>query len=228
MTTPGNGRDLWLRNYHPAPRAPVQLFCFPHAGGSASFFAPLTRALSPAVDVIAVQYPGRQGRRHEPNVSDLHEVADIVSADRGPADRAVRAQHGRLALLQGRPAASGPGRPGPGAAVRVGTPGAATTTVHLLPDEGRLADVRQLSGIDPRILGDDEMLRLALPAIRSGYPAAERYVMRPGPPLSCPITVLATTDESARRPTRPRRGAISGMCGKQRHRLPSYTVDEVE
>ncbi|MFI0452700.1 hypothetical protein [Actinomadura sp. 6N118] len=27
--------DLWLRRYHPAPG--VQLVCFPHAGGSASF-----------------------------------------------------------------------------------------------------------------------------------------------------------------------------------------------
>jgi surfactin synthase thioesterase subunit len=202
MTTPGDGRELWLRNYRPAPQAPVQLVCFPHAGGSASFYAPLARALAPAVDVVAVQYPGRQDRRREANVADLHDLAATVSAVLRPlADRPIalfgHSMGASLAfevarLLEDR-AGRAPERlfaSGRRAPSRRGS-----SMVHLLPDEGLLADVRRLSGTDPRILGDDEMLRLALPAIRSDYRAAERYVMRPGAPLSCPITVLAATDD---------------------------------
>ncbi|MEE3920939.1 thioesterase domain-containing protein [Micromonospora sp. BRA006-A] len=68
-----------------------------------------------------------------------------------------------------------------------------------------LADVRKLSGTNSAVLGDPEMLRAALPAIRNDYRAAERYTYRPGTPLSCPITVLTgdddpkTTVEEARR-----------------------------
>lgn len=62
--------------------------------------------------------------------------------------------------------------------------------MHLLDDEGLLADVRKLSGTNAAILGDQELLRAALPAIRSDYRAAETYAYRPGPPLSCPITAF--------------------------------------
>ncbi|MEY9893890.1 surfactin synthase thioesterase subunit [Catenulispora sp. MAP12-49] len=59
-------RDLWIRRYHPSPDAPVRLLCLPHAGGSASFFRAVSQALAPKVEVLAVQYPGRQDRRGEP------------------------------------------------------------------------------------------------------------------------------------------------------------------
>ncbi|NED01273.1 thioesterase, partial [Streptomyces sp. SID6648] len=60
--------------------------------------------------------------------------------------------------------------------------------VHLRDDEGLLADVRELSGTDPRVLGDPEVVRMALPALRADYRAAETYRYAPGPPLTCPIT----------------------------------------
>uniref|UniRef100_UPI000A770D5C thioesterase II family protein n=1 Tax=Streptomyces scabiei TaxID=1930 RepID=UPI000A770D5C len=58
--------DLWIRRFRPSPDATERLVCFPHAGGSASFYVPVATALSPGVDVAAIQYPGRQDRRHEP------------------------------------------------------------------------------------------------------------------------------------------------------------------
>src|SRR3954451_24407618 len=51
--------SAWLRNFHPAPAAPVRLVCFPHAGGAATYYHPLSRALADEADVLAVQYPGR-------------------------------------------------------------------------------------------------------------------------------------------------------------------------
>src|SRR5204862_387521 len=61
--------------------AAVRLVCLPHAGGSASYFHPVSTRFSPQVDVVALQYPGRQDRRHEPCISDMAELADQVTAE---------------------------------------------------------------------------------------------------------------------------------------------------
>jgi pyochelin biosynthesis protein PchC len=76
----------WLRGFHPAPPGAPRLVCLPFAGGSASFFHPLSAAL-PDVEVLAAQYPGRQDRLSEPPVADLGAMADAVAAEQ-PADSA--------------------------------------------------------------------------------------------------------------------------------------------
>jgi hypothetical protein len=70
---------LWLRRFRPAGSTGNRLICFPHAGGSAAFFLPVARALAPAVNVLAVQYPGRQDRRAEPCIDNIPALADHVS-----------------------------------------------------------------------------------------------------------------------------------------------------
>jgi surfactin synthase thioesterase subunit len=165
--------DQWIRRYHSPPSSDMRLICLPHAGGSASFYLPVSRALAPAVDVLAVQYPGRQDRRREPCIDDVpglareFEVARIIEHQRGV--RPLRL------FVSGRRAPS---------VFR-------EESVHLRDDEGLLSEVRMLSGTDLSILGDEEMIRAALPALRSDYRAAETYRWAPGPPLSCPITVFA-------------------------------------
>ncbi|MEV0538159.1 alpha/beta fold hydrolase, partial [Kitasatospora sp. NPDC050463] len=78
----------WLRRFHPGPEGGPRLVCFPHAGGSAPYFHPVSRDLSPVLDVLAVQYPGRQERRHEPRITDIADLADALMAEIGPlADR---------------------------------------------------------------------------------------------------------------------------------------------
>lgn len=52
-------RSAWTRRFQPAPEAPVPLVCFPHAGGAATYYHPLSQAMSPDVDMPAVQYPGQ-------------------------------------------------------------------------------------------------------------------------------------------------------------------------
>src|SRR5579875_253025 len=77
MSHSSSGDDLWCRRYRPAANAAARLVCLPHAGGSAPFFLPVSAALSPAgVDVLAIQYPGRQDRRAEPPIGDMAVLAD--------------------------------------------------------------------------------------------------------------------------------------------------------
>ncbi|MER7014452.1 thioesterase domain-containing protein [Saccharopolyspora sp. NPDC000359] len=51
---------------------------FPHAGGSASYYFPLSAGLPGHVDMLAVQYPGRQERRAEPLVESVAELSGLV------------------------------------------------------------------------------------------------------------------------------------------------------
>lgn len=195
MSDSDNG--LWVRRFHPAPAGAPRLVCLPHAGGSASFYFPVSRALSPAVEVLAIQYPGRQDRRHEPCIDTIPELARQVFGVLQPwldqplaifghsMGASLGFEVARLMEAEtGRPAAHlfPSGRRAPSCRRH--------ETVHLLDDEGLLADVKKLSGTNAAVLGDPEMLRAALPAIRNDYRAAETYEYVPGPKLTCPVTVF--------------------------------------
>jgi pyochelin biosynthetic protein PchC len=81
MTTEGH-ENTWIRRYHPATPGSIQLVCLPHPGGSATFYFPVSRALAPDVDVLAIQYPGRQDRRMERSVPELARRIFRVLDDR--------------------------------------------------------------------------------------------------------------------------------------------------
>lgn len=186
----------WLRRFHPAADTPGTLVCFPHAGGSASFYYPVSQALSGAFDVIAVQYPGRQDRLSEPSLGTIDELADrIAPLLRPPAVRLLtlfgHSMGATLAFEVARRLESAGAAP---AALFVSGRRAPSRhrdeRVHLRDDVGMLAEVRSLSGTESTLLNDDEVVQMILPAIRADYRAAETYRYRPGPPLSCPITAF--------------------------------------
>ncbi|MFE2107825.1 thioesterase II family protein [Kitasatospora sp. NPDC059463] len=194
--------DRWIRRFHPRPDAAVRLVCLPHAGGSASYFLPVSRAMPPSVDVLCVQYPGRQDRRAEPLVDNVPDLADQVLAALLPWTDRPLAFFGhslgatlafevarRLERQKGLVAAGlfASGRRAP-STHRV-------ETVHLRDDDGLIADIRELSGTDDRLLGDEEILRMILPATRADYRAAETYAYEPGEALRCPLSALVGDDD---------------------------------
>jgi surfactin synthase thioesterase subunit len=197
----------WLRTYHPvAPDAPF-LVCFPHAGGSASFFFSLSRLLTPNTGVLAVQYPGRQDRNREPLIDNVPELADRVFEAlaenpelTGGKRRLTFFGHsmGSAVAFEVAVRLRRAGLPGPvrffASARRA--PGALTEDrVHLRDDDGIIEQIRELSGTDARALGDEELMRMALPAIRNDYHAIETYRAEPGARIDCPVTVLIGDDD---------------------------------
>jgi len=62
----------------PGPAAAPRLFCLPYAGGSASAYGRLRRALAPDVEVHGLELPGHGARAGEPPFEDLDELADAV------------------------------------------------------------------------------------------------------------------------------------------------------
>lgn len=185
---------LWLRRFNPAPESALRLVFFPHAGGSASFFHPFSKLLPPSIEVLAVQYPGRQDRRREECIDDVRTLAErITPVLAGIEDKpfaffghslgatvafevARRLEEERrripVALMVSSRCAPSDHR---------------SAGIHKLTDEGVLRELRGLSGTNAALLGDAELVAALMPAIRADYRAAETYTYVPGPPLSCPI-----------------------------------------
>jgi pyochelin biosynthesis protein PchC len=195
-------QDPWIRRYHEAPDSEVRLVCFPHVGGSASFYFPLSAKLSPAVEVVAIQYPGRLDRLAEANIDNLPELADAIFPILHPmADRPLALfGHSMGAALAYEVALRLEGHSSP--PVRLFVSGRRAPSryrdemVHQRDDQGIVAELRRLSGTDLSLLDDPATLKMILPSIRSDYKATETYRHTPGRSVTCPIVVLVGDGDS--------------------------------
>ncbi|WP_231627004.1 thioesterase II family protein [Streptomyces apocyni] len=190
----------WFRQFAaPSDDARLQLYCFPHAGGAASAYVPLSRALGREIEVHAVQYPGRQDRRLEAPVTSVVALAESVATELAARPEphrpyaffghsmgaAVAYETARLLARRAVPAPlrlflSGRGAPTPNP----------PRTDQLHDDEALVAAIRRLGGTGGRFLEDPELLEMILPALRADYRALSGYHWAPGPPLDIPFTVL--------------------------------------
>ncbi len=194
--------DVWVRRYHPGPADGVRLVCFPHAGGSASFFFPLSAALSSSAEVAAIQYPGRQDRRSEPNIDNIPELADaIFQAVRPLAERPLVFFGHSMGAVLAYEVACRLEEAGAAPLTRLYVSGRRAPsrhrreTVHERGDEGVIAELRQLSGTNQAILGDPEMLEMILPALRADYRAIETYRDTTSRTVRAPIIAVIGEDD---------------------------------
>lgn len=85
MTRPHVRRtEDWVRALEPSPQAASRVLVCPHAGASAGAFTALAGGLAPGVELLAVQYPGRQDRRSEPAVRDVSVLAERIADEVRP------------------------------------------------------------------------------------------------------------------------------------------------
>lgn len=189
----------WIRSFHRRPGDGHRLVCFPHAGGSASFFYPMAKAFAaeggPA-EVLAVQYPGRQDRRAEPFAAGIEELAGAIAAVLADADDRPMTFFGHS---MGASVAFEVALRVPPAAVVVSGRAAPSEhrggTAHLLGDDQLIREVRALAGTDAALFADDDLIRMVLPAIRSDYRAVETYRPDPDAVVDAPIVALTGTDD---------------------------------
>ncbi len=190
------GEKQWCRRYVLAANPTARLVCLPHAGGSAPFFRPVAVALGRGIDVVTVQYPGRQDRRAETPITEMSVLADqmaeILREDDGLPLTLFGHSLGAVLAFEIARRLDSEGRP-PVRIVASGRRGPAThrdEAIHRLNDAGILAELRSMNGTASVLLDDDELMRAALPSLRADYTAVERYSCDPATTVSCPITVL--------------------------------------
>ena len=175
----------------------VRLVCFPHAGGAATAFAPLAQALPPAIETLALQYPGRQDRLAEPCLESVDDLVaallpelrpclDVPFALFGHSTGAVVAYEVARVLER----EDGVVPVGLVASGRRGPSTHRDEHVHRGGDRSLLREVARLGGTPPELLADEEVQQMMLPALRGDYKAIETYTWRPGPPLRCPIRAI--------------------------------------
>ncbi|GHF62881.1 thioesterase [Streptomyces mashuensis] len=201
----------WFRRFGTGRRDGIRIVLFPHAGGSASAYLALSRTLTrtpagtggvtadPAdvPDVVAVQYPGRQDRHHEPAYDDIGALADRLTEEVMPlTDRPFAFfGHSMGAVLAYEVARRLEQRSAP-------TPERLFLSARSAPratpreqdqvgsDEELLERMRRLGGTAAGIFDEPELLALAMPALRADYRAVGSYAWTPGAPLNIPFTVL--------------------------------------
>lgn len=197
----------WLRRYHDGEPGAPRLVSLPHAGGSASFFYPVSQRLAPFVETFAVQYPGRQDRRGERPAASIGELAEGVLRAIGDfgdgSGPLVLFGHslGAVVAFEVARRMEQRGLPGPAALIVSGRRAPSRQvpeTVHLLDDAGVLAQLVRLGGTDAGILDDPDLVQMILPAVRADYTALADYAgsahwagSGAGPrTLTCPIVAL--------------------------------------
>jgi pyochelin biosynthetic protein PchC len=189
-------RRLWLRLYRPAPAASLRLACFPHGGGGATFFRQWTIAAPADVEIVSVQYPGREDRRHEPALTEMAPLAD------GAADALTQAAELPLVLfghsmgalvafeVARRLEARGiiplrlivSGREAPHQAQ--------PSAKHLLGDDLLWSEVRRLGGTHPTLLESHELRAIVLPTLRADYRLVDEYRFAARAPIEAPISAF--------------------------------------
>ncbi len=187
----------WFRCPQPRPFAAMRLVCFPHAGGSAVAYRPWSAEVSPALEVHAVQYPGRADRVRDPLIADSGQVSRLIAGAMMPLlDRPVAFfGHSMGAILAYETARILQSR--------------GTRVVHLfasgarpphergdprnvadLDDEGVIAEMAELGGTDAELMRDPEMRELIMPYVRNDFRLIESYRHKPGLTLATPITAI--------------------------------------
>lgn len=206
MAQNANRSDLWIRKFHPAPDATTRLVCLPHAGGSASFYFPTSRALAPTTEVLAVQYPGRQDRRSERCRESITELADEVTKELLPfTDRPLALfGHSMGATLAFEITQRLENRGIMPLALFISGRRAPTLdrpeNLHMLDDQALIEELAKLNGTNSEILADEEIMRMSLGAIRGDYKAISSYRWQPGPPIRTPLHVhIGDSDEQVSR-----------------------------
>jgi surfactin synthase thioesterase subunit len=196
-------RELWIRSLRPAPGRAVTLLCFPHAGGAAGYFTPLARCAHESVEVLGVQYPGRQDRFGEPMIDDIFVLAERIheALTSAPVEGPIAFLGHSMGATVAFEVARIMEREGQAPPVRLFASGRRAPSrsrdegVHRLDDAGLVGEVRALNPAVAPAFDNAEFVSIVLPTLRNDYRAVERYRCAEEATVSCPITAFLGTED---------------------------------
>lgn len=205
-----------------------RLFCFSYAGGSAAPYLAWQAALPPAVEVCAVQLPGRGPRLLEPPLRSMSGLVDVLApvvareADL-PFALFGHSLGGLLAFELARHFQRN-GMPMPQRLFvsASSAPGQRSNPkrLHALGDDALIEALRDYNGTPPAALADRELMALLLPAIRADFAVVDTYRYAAGAPLDIPISVLAGRQDRHVAPA-----SLQGWQGETRAACTTHWFD---
>ncbi|GCB44749.1 thioesterase II family protein [Streptomyces sp. NL15-2K] len=193
----------WLRCYRPRPPAAAKLICFPHAGGAASAYRAWQDRTGQAVELHAVQYPGREDRLGEPFIDRMDTlVEEIVAA-------LATVALGRFAFF----GHSMGGAVAHEVALRLRALGLAEPEhlfisgrqpprhhrggiLHTRDDRAVVDELVRLKPTNAELMAEPDLAAIVLPVVRNDYRLIETYRPTTAAPLRCPITALVGEDDT--------------------------------
>ena len=198
----GQAHDLdrrWLKRFgRPGPVAGIRLLCFHHAGGSAAMYRTWPGLISPAVEPIAVQLPGRADRFGEQAFERIGPLVDALMEVVTPLLDQPFACYGvsmgarvawSLALALRRRAMPMPIQ------LFLACDAAPVHDDGAWPWEGwpdgLEGYLRDLGGTPPEVLAEPELLEALLPTVRADLAVLTTATVRPVTPLDVPIRAFA-------------------------------------
>jgi pyochelin biosynthetic protein PchC len=172
------------------------------------------------VELLAIQYPGREDRFEDPGASGMDELVDAAADALLPLlDRPYALfghSMGSAVAWELAHRLTGRGVPGPRRLFASGraAPGTAVTgQLHRQSDDTLSAELARLGGTSREVLDDAGLRSLVLTAVRHDYRIIETYRPADRPPLSCPVHVLtgSTDPELGEERSRDRAGGWSDL-----------------
>lgn len=193
----------WYIGYKKNPQAAIRLFCFHHSGGGASSYHPWVESLSPLIEMVAIQLPGRENKFLEPLTSDLSHIITKLSKDFSYykdkpfivfghslgallAFEFIKAIHRIYSLYPRQVIVS--------AAKAPHMPYRRKILSHL-EDKLLKEELKAYNGIDERIQNEPELFDLFLPIIRSDFSIVENYSFAGSASFPCDILAFSGSDD---------------------------------
>ncbi|MEV7677929.1 thioesterase domain-containing protein [Streptomyces sp. NPDC088341] len=198
----------WVRRV-PREDARMRLICLPFAGGGASVYQRMAALLPSWVEILAVQYPGREDRSREDPPTSVAGLVTACAIALRPYTTMPYALYGHcaggllafeIAHAMGKRFGVWPQRliVGEQPAPQAPPP---DEPLHLLPDERLLATVGERGGLPEAVARNAQLLEFLLPLLRGDFALWENYRHLPRPPLPVPITTVrgltGSVDETA-------------------------------
>ncbi|MBP9713769.1 MAG: thioesterase [Sterolibacterium sp.] len=180
----------------------VRLYCFPYSGGNAAAFVPWQREIDPAIELCAVQLPGRGSRFREPPctsfaalIQALGEMLQTRQAQSPLPFAFFGHSLGSLVAFELARHCRRQQLPMPVHLIISGCNAPPlrekSKRLHELPDAELIEKLRDYNGTPREILDNQELMRLLLPVVRADFALGADYHYAEEIPLAIPLTACS-------------------------------------
>jgi len=192
----------WFAHLTPRPDADIRVFCIGAAGSGASVWRNLAPSTDTRIEVLPVQLPGRETRRSEDFLTDIHEIVEeLADAIEPLLDKPFVLMGHSLGGLIAYELAAELSRFGqaPLHLIALGTPAPhlprTRPTVHDRGEQALRDYLVRMSGTPGAVLETRWLFDMYAPVLRADLQVFETYVHGKQSALPCPITCWGGTDD---------------------------------